>query len=253
MFFILSKLLYFLLSPESWLVLVLLASFLAKGSQLRKRLRIAALLIGLAFSNPWLYRTANKWWQPDRTILPANAQYSAGILLGGLSMYDKSDTGYFGNNADRFIQTVNLYHSRQIKKIVISGGSGNLLLQEPAETDFLYKELLRNGIPKEDILVESKSRNTYENAVLSKRLLDSLQIPGPYIIVTSAQHMPRAIQVFRKAGYQQPLPYPCDYKVIDTRFNLNDLIIPDITYISDWKYLIKEMVGLVVYRLTGKA
>lgn len=253
MFFIASKLGYFLLSPESWLIVLVLISFVVKAKTARKRLRIAAVLVALVFSNPWFFRSMNQWWQPSPTQLPANRQYSAGILLGGLSMYDKFDTGYFGNNADRFIQTVNLYHSKQIGKIVISGGSGNLLQREPSETDFLLKALLRNGIPQQDIIVESKSRNTFENAVFSKRLLDSLQIPGPYIIVTSAQHMPRAMKVFRKAGYENPVPFPCDYKVIDARFSLNNIIIPDITLISDWKYLIKEMVGTAVYQLTGKA
>ncbi|KAF0239763.1 MAG: YdcF family protein [Sediminibacterium sp.] len=253
MFFIFSKVFFFLLSPFNWIILLFIASLIVRTNSIKKKLRITIWVIALLFSNPFIYKSISKWWQPGLTNLAANKQYSAGILLGGLSMYDANDTGFFGNNADRFIQTANLYHSKQINKILISGGTGKLLSKEPAETDFLYKELIRNGVKQEDIIVEPLSRNTHENAIFSKRLLDSLQLAPPYIIVTSAQHMRRAIKVFKKAGFNDFIPYPCDYKVIETNFNLEDSIIPDIKLLSDWKYLLKEIVGVWVYQLTGKA
>lgn len=253
MFFFFSKIFFFLLVPISWIALLLIASLLLKSTILKRKLHIVIWIIALVFSSPFIHRSISKWWQPALTNLPAHKQYSVGILLGGLSMYDAKNIGYFGNNADRFIQTTNLYHSKQINKIVISGGTGKLLRKEPAETDFLYKELIRNGVKPEDIIIESESRNTYENALYSKRLLDSLQFAPPYIIITSAQHMPRAIKVFKKAGFTNCIPYPCDYKVIDAPFSLEDYLIPDITLLNDWKYLLKEIVGVWVYQLTGKA
>lgn len=253
MFFILSKILFFLLVPFNWIVLLFIASLLFKSKAIKKKIRIAIVVIALVFSNPFIHKSISKWWQPALTNLAADKQYSAGILLGGMSMYDANDIGFFGNNADRFIQTANLYHSKQINKILISGGTGKMLSKEPAETDFLYKELIRNGVKQEDIIVEPLSRNTHENAIFSKRLLDSLQLAPPYIIVTSAQHMRRSIKVFKKAGFNDFIPYPCDYKVIDTHFSLEDSVVPDITLLSDWKYLLKEIVGVWVYQLTGKA
>lgn len=253
MFFILSKILFFLLVPFNWIVLLFIASLLFKSNAIKKKIRITIVVIAIVFSNPFIHKSISKWWQPTLTKLEPNKQYSAGILLGGMSMYDANDIGYFGNNADRFIQTANLYHSKQINKILISGGKGKILSKEPAETDFLYKELIRNGVKQEDIIVEPLSRNTHENAIFSKRLLDSLHLASPYIIIRSAQHMPRAIKVFKKAGFNDFIPYPCDYKVIDTRFSLEDSVVPDITLLSDWKYLLKEIVGVWVYQLTGKA
>ncbi len=193
------------------------------------------------------------WWQPPVTQLAANKTYSVGILLGGMSMFDKYDTGYFGNNADRFIQVANLYHSGTISKVLISGGTGRLLQSEPSEAGFLLKELLRNGVKREDIIIEEQSRTTYENAIYSKQILNSLKLPAPYIVVTSAIHMPRSEKVFKKAGYNNFITYPCDYKVIDSKFSLEDTIAPDIKLLSDWQYLIKEMVGIIAYQLTGKA
>jgi uncharacterized SAM-binding protein YcdF (DUF218 family) len=219
---------------------------------MRKKIRIVLLLIAVLFSNPFIYRTISMWWQPAPAHLPAGTQYSVGILLGGMSMYDARDTGYFGNNADCFIQAANLYHSGQIRKVLISGGTGSLLSNEPTEARFLLKELLRNGVKKEDIIVEADSRNTFENALFSKKILDSLQLQQPFVVITSAQHMPRSMMVFRHAGFINPVAYPCDYKVIDARFSFEDSFIPDIKLLKDWQYLIKEFIGVIAYRITGK-
>ncbi|MFZ8477648.1 YdcF family protein, partial [Staphylococcus aureus] len=86
----------------------------------------------------------------------------------------------------------NLYHEGKIEKILVTGGNGNLFLNEPDESSFLEKEFIRNGVKKEDIILEKKSRNTYENAIFSKKILDSLKLKPPYILITSASHMPRS-------------------------------------------------------------
>lgn len=251
MFFILSKLLFFLLAPFHWILLLLMAYFLWKPH--RKKLKIVLLFVLIVFSNPYLYRSVVKWWQPPLTQIPLGKTYSAGILLGGMSFFDRFDTGYFGNTSDRFIQTTNLYHSGVIKKILISGGTGSLIHDEPAEALFLMKELLRNGVKQADIIVEERARNTHENAVFSKILLNSLLLKPPYIIITSSTHMPRSIRVFKKAGFNDFIGYPCDYKVIDSKFKLDDIIIPDVKLLDEWKHLFKEMMGIIVYQLTGKA
>ncbi|TAG14466.1 MAG: YdcF family protein [Sphingobacteriia bacterium] len=253
MFFILSKILFFLLAPFHWILLLLIAYFLLKQESQRKKIKIAILVVLIVFTNPYLNRSVVKWWQPPVTQIPVGKTFSAGILLGGMSMFDRFDTGYFGNTSDRFIQTTNLYHSGVIKKILISGGTGSLIHDEPAEAHFLLKELLRNGVKQEDIIVEERARNTHENAVFSKALLDSLLLKPPYIIITSSTHMPRSIRVFKKAGFNDFIGYPCDYKVIDSKFELDDIIIPDIKLLDEWKHLFKEMIGIIAYQLTGKA
>eukprot|EP01136_Pigoraptor_vietnamica_P020440 Opistho-1_new@69345 len=166
--------------------------------------------------------------------------------------YDKYDRGYFGGSADRFIQTANLYHQGIIKKIIVTGGTGTIRQKEPAEAIYLNKQLLANGVKPEDIIMESRSRNTYENAVYSKKLTDSLHLQAPFVLITSAQHMKRSISVFEKADFKT-IPFPCDYKTIRTRETFENTVLPEINLLNDWSYLIKEIVGLSVYRLTGKA
>jgi uncharacterized SAM-binding protein YcdF (DUF218 family) len=253
MFFVASKIFYFLLIPLNWILFLLAASLLINRNQWKRKFRYTSLFIAIIFSNPLLHNSISRWWEPPLTKLPPNAQYSVGILLGGLSMYDAKFNGYFGNNADRFIQTINLYHSGEVKQILISGGQNNVFSKEPTEASFLYSQLIRNGVPKEAIIVESKSRNTYENAIYSKEILDSLHLKPPYVVVTSAQHMPRAMMVFKKAGYANVIPYPCNYHLLDRPIQLFSSILPDITLLGNWQYLLKELLGVVAYKITGKA
>ncbi|GAC1528686.1 MAG: hypothetical protein NVS3B15_06610 [Sediminibacterium sp.] len=213
---------------------------------------IISVVIALLFTNPFLYRSMVMAWQRPVNNIPDKPVYDAGIVLGGLSMFDKYDRGFFSCSADRFIQTANLYHRGIIKKIIISGGTGNLLQREPPEAGFLKNQFIANGIKGDDIIIETRSRNTYENAIYSKEILDSLQLKPPFVLVTSALHMPRSEAVFKKAGIQF-ISSPCDYRVVDTRFSLDDYVVPDVTQLHEWGYLIKEMIGLHVYRLTGKA
>lgn len=252
MFFILSKVLVFLLSPFYWIILLFIWMRLAKSKSLKKKIFIVTLCIFVFFSNAFVYRTIVSYWQPVKVNLQPNRTYTAGILLGGMSDYNKKGQGFFGDNADRFIQTANLYHQGIIQKIIVSGGTAAILQNEPAEALFLRKEFLANNIPDSNIIVESRSRNTYENAVYSKVLLDSMHTQPPYILITSSLHMKRSVAVFSKSRLPI-IPFPCDYKVIEKDFDWDDFLIPKIFVLYNWPYFIKEVVGLYVYKLTGKA
>ncbi len=252
MFFILSKVLYFLIAPFFWIMVLLIWQIISKDRKTKKRLAIIVITIAILFSNHFLYRTLVMAWQPSPIDLPVNSGYSTGILLGGLSGHDKNNRGYFGDNADRFIAAANLYHQGIIKKIIVSGGTGTLSQKEPPEAFFLKTQLIANGIHEADILIESRSRNTYENGIYSRQIIDSLQLKAPYVLITSALHMRRSASVFKKAGINC-IAYPCDYKVILRKFDISDDIVPKIKVLNDWTYFIKEMIGYTVYKLTGKA
>lgn len=252
MFFILSKVLLFLLSPFWWIILLFVWMMFTRSEKRRKKLRIAIIIIAIVFTNPFIFRTVALYWQPEPVDIAADKKYDAGILLGGMAGYDKYDKGYFGPAADRFIQTANLYHRGIINKIIITGGTGRLMQNEPAESFFLKDELIKNGVPDSSIIIESESRNTYENAMYSKKLIDSLHLLPPFVLITSAMHMPRSMHVFHKAGYSF-IPYPCNYTVLASRFSFETHIAPDAEILEGWEDLIKEMVGLLVYKLTGKA
>ena len=215
-------------------------------------INICLLCILVIFSNPYFFRSLVMLWQTPPIELKKNQVYEAGILLGGFSGYDKYNRGFFVEAADRFIQAANLYHQGNIKKIIMTGGTGSILQNEPPEANYILDQLIKNGVPKSDIILETKSRNTFENSVNTKMIIDSLQMKGPFLLITSAMHMPRSEKLFQNSGV--PIqPYPCAYNVYDSRFSLADTIVPDPSLLVSWKYFLKEIVGLLLYQAIGKA
>ena len=104
MFFILSKVLYFLLIPFWWIVILFVWMKISRNPQIKKRLSIFIIAIALLFTNPFLYQLLVRSWQHEPVTLSTGKTFEAGIVLGGMAGHDKYNRGYFGNNADRFIQ-----------------------------------------------------------------------------------------------------------------------------------------------------
>ncbi len=252
MFFILSKLLLFLLIPFTWIMILLVWIYFTKSARLKRRLTILTIGITVVFTNPWLYKKATLAWQTPRKNLSAQEIYETGILLTGMVLFDKNNEGYFGSSSDRFIQTATLYHTGKIKKILVTGGGSSLLYDYPAEAEYLKNALVANAVPEKDIIVEPLSRNTYENAIFSKKIIDSLQLKPPFLLITSASHMPRSSAVFKKAGIPF-VTYPCDYKVAKEKFSVDGFLLPDASLLNKWSELLKEMIGILAYKFTGKA
>ncbi len=252
MFFTLSKVLFFLLSPVTWIGILFMILFFVKARLWRRILNITLLVIIVVFTNPYFYRSMVMLWQTAPDDLNNGKVYEAGILLGGFSGYDINNHGYFDEASDRFIQTVSLYHQGKIKKIIMTGGNGTLSRDMPPESFFIQEQLIKNGIPKSDIILESDSRNTFENAINTQYIIDSLKMRGPFLLITSAMHMPRSERLFKKAGVSIQ-PYPCNYKVYNERFSLADTLAPDPSLLVSWKHFIKEVVGLLLYQALGKA
>lgn len=202
----------------------------------------------MIFGNEFLFTKLSLAWQPKPIEL--KGKYDAAILLGGFVSFDKYGNGYLNTVSDRFTTACTLYKMGFVKKIIIS--AGNIDKEKPNEAGYVSKRMIELGINKEDIIIENKSRSTFENAAYTKQKLDSFALKPPFVLVTSALHMPRSIKVFEKAGIQV-LPYPCNFGVIERKFSWDDYIIPKINIINDWRGLMKEYVGLIGYKVFGKA
>lgn len=253
MFFLLSKLLTFFLSPFNWLLIFVIITLFTKDQQRKRRRIIFCISWFLLFSNPYIIHKLSLNWQAKQKTMIHAEQYQVGILLGGFVSFEfQSKQGFYGSASDRYIQAIRLYKLGHIKKILISGGSGSVLRQQYKEADFVKEELLLMGVAKEDILTDNQSRNTYENAVYSKKLLDSLQLKGPYLLITSAMHMKRSQQVFTKVGLNT-IAYPCNFTSINNPQLFWESITPSHHAFGGWENYLKEVVGLLVYKMTGKA
>ncbi|WP_256013069.1 YdcF family protein [Desertivirga xinjiangensis] len=247
MFHLLSKLLLIFIQPLTWALLLILVALLAKKTKTRKASLILSVLVLLIFSNGFLLnRLATAW---DITSQPpAGTRYSCAIVLGGFSSKGPgSQYGHFNASADRFIQALVLWKQKKADRILVSGGNGHLTKSTFLEGQFAVEQLKKLQVPDSVILMESESKNTFENALYSKQLLKQKNCKGPFLLVTSAFHMRRALQTFKKAKLDV-VPYPCDFKLNTGNVQADDFL-PKAEVLSLWSMYIKEIIGVIAYDL----
>lgn len=190
-------------------------------------------------------------WEIPATPYEDLKVYDAGIVLGGMSVYDEHmQRAQFYRGVDRLIQAVELYRRGTIKKIIFTGGSGSVLHPEMKEGNYINRYLIYMGIPQKDFLIESESNNTHENAVDTKSLLEKEKITGDFLLITSAFHMRRGLGCFNKAGITTT-PYSTDRYAGPRKFEFDHLFIPNTSALNDWNNLIHEITGFITYKIIG--
>ncbi|MBA2562463.1 MAG: YdcF family protein [Chitinophagaceae bacterium] len=244
-----STILSFFLSPFNWIIILIMAGYFLRKARVKKICRILALCIFLLFSNGWLIDWYAKRWQPLPAVISAAIPYSCGIVPGGFGSTDAGENGYFNSAADRFIQTVKLYKLGNIKHILISGGNAKEHIKSFREGAWVKEELIAMGIPDSVIFVEDRSDNTADNAFYAKQILDSIQLKPPYLLITSAHHLPRASVLFKHAGIYT-VPFPCNYIAGRGTFNFWS-ILPQPHTLLGWNVYLKETAGYLWYYFRG--
>ena len=260
MFFILSKVLTFVLQPSSLMWLGIVAGFVSSQWSVRlARFGIALSIVSIAgLFLGGLSPLANIVLAPLEQRFPprspaAIAEPVAGIILlgGAEDGWVSAGRGRLALNeaAERITETLRLAHAHPHAKIVITGGVASLYGEDregATSVALLFAEL---GIAKDRFVVETASRNTYENATLTLPLIAAR--PGEaWLLVTSAYHMPRAVGVFRKAGLDV-VAYPVDFRL---RGN-EDLTrwFPSLPAgLQRLDLAAKEWAGLIAYHVTGR-
>ena len=247
MFFIASKILSFLIQPIIWVFILIIIAIILKSK--RKKILKYTIIIFWIFSNGFLADIAARFWQIEQKEgLNITGQYEVGILLGGFSGYDsKIKMLNFNAQSDRMIFAEQLYYQGKIKKILISGGNGTLIKNSYREAEEIKKHLISNKIPEEDIWIESTSRNTYENASNSAKILEKKEVKS-ILLITSAIHMRRSLLCFKKVNIR-PTPFSTDYTSKATEFNLEYMLIPSIEGFVKWQDIIHEWIGYIVYKI----
>ena len=254
MFFILSKLFAFLLKPLNWMAVLAVFSLLTKNKNHRRRSISALIAILLVFSNPWLVNQLACAWEtgkrsPDTITRP----YDVGILLGGYANFNAgSPPGLLTLHqaGNRLTATLMLYQTGKIRRILLSGGAGRLIGDVPPEAGAARVFLLQCGVPDSAILVENHSRNTRENALFSKHLIDSIAPGSRCLLITSAWHMRRAEGCFVRAGLVCD-PFGTDFLSETSNGNWFNWLEPDWKALLKWEFLLKEWFGWLAYRAKG--
>jgi len=139
-------------------------------------------------------------------------------------------------SAVRLLEVLRLFQSAPNSSVIISGGGDVPVIMRDV--------LVSSGIPDEQVLVDSSSNSTFESA---RNLVATLG-EAPFLLVTSAGHMPRAMGVFRKVG-TNPLPVPTHY--LTQRNWLATQYLPSLMHLECTDLAISEYAALLWYRVNG--
>jgi len=253
MFFILSKVLAYMVMPFTIICFLLVATWITKKQSLRKKLFVISLSLLFFFSNDFIANEVMMLWEiPVTPLKDFKRTYEWGIILTGVTKHDTGpqDRIYFSCGADRVTHTVQLYKTGRIKKILVSGGSGRLDAPERKEAFEVEEALKLMGVLQDDIVTESESRNTHESAIGVKKILQTQTAPYQCILITSGYHMRRSTACFKKQGWNMD-SFSVDFHSHKRKYSFDTLLIPKIEALGNWNILIKEWIGMIAYRVAG--
>jgi uncharacterized SAM-binding protein YcdF (DUF218 family) len=255
-FFVLSKTIGYLAMPSNLLMaigLIGLVLLFTRFRRLASWLIVTSLVLIAVFGYSPLGRIL--LLPLEERFPPWDASRGAPdgiVVLGGAISPDISVArGVIALNgaAERVTVTAELARRYPNARIIFTGGTSSLDPTAPLEAPLAVKEFEALGVAHERITAEEQSRNTVENAVFSRLLADPK--PGErWLLVTSASHMPRAIAAFRAAGFAVEA-YPVNWHTRGSDDAL-ELFTSFVGGLAMTDYAVREWMGLVVYRLTGK-
>lgn len=257
MFFLASKILGFLLAPVHVAILLcavgatlLYTRWRASGRALTTIGALALLLMGFTPLGAMLTAPLEARFHEAPRELPAAPDGI--IVLGGAANAELSaerNWPVLSEAAERLTTPIALMREYPQARLVFSGGSAALLGFPYSETEVAERFWNGVGVDESRVIYEGRSRNTLENAVFTRELVQP-KAGERWLLVTSAMHMPRAMGVFRKAGFPV-IAFPVDYRA---RRDIWRLEFPGgalgaLTLVESAAH---EWAGLIAYRLIGK-
>lgn len=263
-FFVFSKVIHILIEPLNWLLILiafaLLFLLLRKNHLVRRALGIA-LCLGFFTGYMPTSQLAMRILEdavPQTALTQELLAQVGGILIlggaieGGPIARDRGEVSIY-SSAERVTKAFQLLRQHPELPFIFSGYSGRLLLQGLSEADAFKQLLQEQGLGNHPGYYENQSRNTYENMVYFKKIIDGIaEKEGapvkPWLLITSASHMLRSMQVAHKQGVDV-LPILVDYQTSkQTSWYRFDLVEGG----DQWNRLIHELVGIAAYWITGK-
>jgi len=255
MFAYLTRIAWLVVQPLSVILLLVLAGLVLLWF---RRRRLGATAIALAGLLVFLFSFTTFGYLlitplEARFTRPVEPAHIDGIVVLGGGMDGEVTTARGGwelnRSGDRFVETLRLALRHPEARILIAGGGAALVAEQEPEAVAGRRFFTDFGIAADRILLDDKSRNTEENAGFS-RAVASPQAGETWLLVTSAFHMPRAMGLFRKAGFEV-VPWPTDYMATGSE---GVRIKPDQSTenISISHLALREWTGLAGYYLTGR-
>jgi uncharacterized SAM-binding protein YcdF (DUF218 family) len=254
MFFLLSKLLSLFIKPFTYIIVLLISGWFVRNVQWRQRCWAGALLIALIFSNGLFQNEVLRLWEwPAVPLSELPSAEAIAIVLGGGEDTDREpfDRLFINKAGERMLHGALLYNEGKVNKIIFTGGRAKLFEDSYRENEQIINFFMMCGVHRDDIIMENESRNTRENALYVKNLIEGKSIPSKVVLVTSGFHMRRSLACFQKVGIDAT-PFSCDFytSLPADRFSA-DKLIPSAEVLNNWNFLIKEFIGIMAYRIAG--
>ncbi|MDY7013863.1 MAG: YdcF family protein [Cyanobacteriota bacterium] len=216
-----------------------------------------ALMVLLLSSNGWTSNALVRSLE-SRNLPNTLPQADAIVILGGSlrPVSPPRTTVEVSEQGDRVLYAAYLYKQKKAPYIIASGGRVQWRGGGPSEALDMANFLTEIGVPRDAILLEPDSLNTYQNAVNTRQILQRRNFKR-VLLVTSALHMPRAIAIFKKQGVDA-IPAPTDFLVTELLleetnsgegFILN--VLPEVDRMQRFTQALKEYIGFAIYRLKG--
>jgi uncharacterized SAM-binding protein YcdF (DUF218 family) len=251
--FLLSKLLSAITQPMFWVALWWALALLVLTRW--RRLALVMLWGGLVVLGLLGFRAI-----PDALLRPLENRYAVPtaetidrhvgiIVLGGGTGHPNSFVAHaqvpLGEAAERLTVPLALMRQHPELALVFAGGEGLLWPTGVTESSMAGAFFAQQGLDMRRVVLEDGSRTTRENAGQVAALLGE-RCRQPWLLVTSAWHMPRSMTEFEAVGCQVT-PYPVDFRTGDA----TPLTDYSLAYsLLRWQTALHEWLGLLVYGMT---
>lgn len=259
-FFTFSKVFGAIIQPlNAALILLLVAAVLAWMGKWRAGRALLTIVVAGLFAvlvlpiGSWLLLPLEQRY-PQLEPLPATVD---GIVMLGGAQQPRLTHAHgqpaMNGRAERMTTFLALARRYPEAKLVFSGGSGDVTNQQIGERETVRLFLEQQGFDADRVVYETKSRNTFENALHTQALVP--RKPGEtWLLVTSAADVPRAMGVFAALGWTM-IPVPCDYEALPFDKTAEAGWTPSFSLLESMAaidHALHEWAGLLVYYVTGK-
>ncbi len=261
MFVFLSKFIPVFVYPIGLIgLLILLALIVAKRRRLQQVLLVLALVILFLAGNRWVAMSLAHSLERRYPAQDPAPQAEVLVLLGGGTAPAEAPRPIVEVNGsgDRVIYAAWLYQQGKAKYILATGGMLSWTEAASTPAQDMAKLLMLFGVPEQNIWLESKSQNTYENALFCAQILREKGVQR-VLLVTSAWHMLRSVKLFQAQGIEV-IPLPVDYSVTQEKWERRwegdprDLILSALPSIDNMAWttnMLKEYLGILTYTIRG--
>jgi len=154
-------------------------------------------------------------YPPVRTVADAPGATAIVVLAAGFETYRSRGDVYTASqrqHALRIMEAARVYRVLDRPWVIVTGSFAN---ERVTESGYMAMDLKNHGVDPDRIIEETKAGNTRDHALFVPAILHEHGVKQ-FVLVTSQQHIARAMKAFQKVGWN-PIPSTPEFYVSRTR------------------------------------